>query len=106
MFEVKGKAQPLAAFNVLGPSDASSFEDMSHLHAPFVGRTAELAQLRSILAETREGDGTTVVVVGEPGVGKTRLVGEVVDHDTEAFQVIRGSARVVGEQPLGVLVEA
>jgi hypothetical protein len=39
----------------------------------FVGRANELAQLRDALEFARNGRGQVVAVVGEPGVGKSRL---------------------------------
>ena len=45
--------------------------------APFVGRVVELAQLRRLFRETREGKGRLVVLQGEPGIGKSRLAAEV-----------------------------
>ncbi len=44
--------------------------------APFRGRTAELEHLRSALAQTRTSGASAVLLGGEAGVGKTRLVGE------------------------------
>ncbi|MDQ3735563.1 MAG: AAA family ATPase [Actinomycetota bacterium] len=43
----------------------------------FVGRARELDELRSWLAEARAGQGRMIVLRGEPGVGKTRLVEEL-----------------------------
>jgi len=43
---------------------------------PFVGRQAELAALHQALAQARAGHGQVVAVIGEPGVGKTRLFHE------------------------------
>jgi predicted ATPase/class 3 adenylate cyclase len=43
---------------------------------PLVGRQAELSVLGSALRGTEEGTGSVVVLVGEPGLGKTRLVQE------------------------------
>jgi DNA-binding NtrC family response regulator/tetratricopeptide (TPR) repeat protein len=42
----------------------------------FVGRDAELEQVRRALERTAEGHGQVVAIVGEPGVGKSRLVME------------------------------
>jgi DNA-binding SARP family transcriptional activator len=44
---------------------------------PFVGREAELGALRALLARAEEGEGGVVLVTGEPGAGKTRLVCEL-----------------------------
>ena len=44
--------------------------------APLVGRRAELAVLHDILREATAGKGGVLQVVGEPGLGKTRLVSE------------------------------
>jgi hypothetical protein len=44
---------------------------------PFVGRGEELAELVSALEAAASGDGSLVLVTGEPGIGKTRLMREV-----------------------------
>ena len=69
-------------------------------------REVELAQLKRLADAVTSGDGATALILGEPGVGKTRLADELVRAQDDRFRVIRGSARVVGEQPLGVLIEA
>ena len=45
---------------------------------PLVGRGAELEQLRHALDRAAAGHGQVVAIVGEPGVGKSRLVWEVM----------------------------
>ncbi len=45
-------------------------------HGLFVGRAAELAVLSEALASTGDASGSIVLVAGEPGIGKTRLVQE------------------------------
>ena len=45
---------------------------------PFVGRGRELAQLLAGLAQLAEGQGGTVLVEGEPGIGKSRLLRELL----------------------------
>ncbi len=46
---------------------------------PFVGRTAERAELERLIDSTVRGRGGMILIGGEPGVGKTRLVEEVLD---------------------------
>jgi DNA-binding SARP family transcriptional activator len=57
--------------------------------APLTGRDVEMARLRSDVAEICRGHGRVVSVVGEAGVGKTRLVGEL------AAEVLGASRRVL-----------
>jgi pimeloyl-ACP methyl ester carboxylesterase/tetratricopeptide (TPR) repeat protein len=45
---------------------------------PLVGRAAELEQLERALARARSGSGSTVLVAGDAGIGKTRLASELV----------------------------
>lgn len=45
--------------------------------SPFVGREAELRRLRDAFRRAAGGAGTTAVVIGEPGIGKTRLAEEL-----------------------------
>jgi len=54
-----------------------------------VGRDAELAALRTALGEAEYGRGSVVVLAGPPGMGKSRLLGEVLDD-------ARGHADLVG----------
>ena len=57
-----------------------------------VGRDAELATLRAIVARAAEGRGGAVVVEGEPGSGKSRLVDEALTG-TVGVQTVRARAR-------------
>ncbi|MCC7215632.1 MAG: tetratricopeptide repeat protein [Burkholderiales bacterium] len=72
-FMVKGKAQPIQAWAV-GPATGSRARQAALEHLPLTGRDAELALLRDALAAARAGSGRLVDVVGEAGVGKTRLI--------------------------------
>jgi tetratricopeptide (TPR) repeat protein len=56
------------------------------LLSPLVGRTRELASLRALLAQVEAGHGQVVGIVGEPGIGKSRLLDEFVQTlgDTQA----------------------
>jgi anti-anti-sigma factor len=55
---------------------------------PLVGRQAELAQLTNLWAETQQGRGQVVFINGEPGVGKTRLMQELIYCLDEATVLI------------------
>jgi class 3 adenylate cyclase len=74
--KVKGKEQSVKAYKVLGPRHAMTRIEacMGKGLSPFVGRTRELDQLKNCLEQVQEGHGQVVGVVGEPGVGKTRLI--------------------------------
>ena len=75
---VKGLAEPIEAHQVVGAGGSLSRLDASAPRglAPFVGRQRELEQLATALAAVRRGLGRVVAIVGEPGVGKTRLLQE------------------------------
>ena len=47
---------------------------------PFVGRERELGELRAGFADAAAGNGRLFMIVGEPGIGKTRLALEVAGH--------------------------
>ena len=57
---------------------------------PFVGRHAELNQLRGILAEARGGQPRTVLIEGPSGIGKTALIDRFL-HEVEGVNVLRAS---------------
>lgn len=79
-FTADGYAGPITAWKVLGPRMQPRPE-----HRPFVGRHEERDRLRRVLVACREsGHGSVVVVRGEPGIGKTRLVEEVQQEATTA----------------------
>ena len=72
-------AQPLSASYLLAPRArplAEAGRRCLASTAPLVGREAELAQLTEAVRATVSGHGGAVVVVGEPGLGKSRLVAE------------------------------
>lgn len=49
-----------------------------HIGSPFVGRESELAAVLAELAAARAGQGRVVALVGEAGIGKTRLIEQIV----------------------------
>ena len=74
---------------------------------PLVGRGAELAALEATLAAARRGF-AAVEIVGEPGIGKTRLLAELEARaDAQGCLVLTGSAsELEADLPFGVFVDA
>jgi predicted ATPase len=57
----------------------------------FVGRVRELGELQRALDSTRAGSGRTVLVVGDAGIGKTRLASELMGRARDTgFDVLVG----------------
>jgi class 3 adenylate cyclase len=73
---LKGQAQPLAVYQVLSESTARSRLEAvgSTGLTPLVGREQEIALLRERWAQVKEGRGQVVLLSGEAGTGKSRLV--------------------------------
>ena len=76
--EVRGRTKQVTAFRVTGVARRRSTLDLGSPPAltRFVGRSRHLASLGDLFNEACEGQGQVVGVVGEPGIGKTRLVTE------------------------------
>ena len=73
-----GPTDPSPTYQVLGlgPHRAPLLTDRARPRSRFVGRELELATLQALLARVAEGQGQVVGIVGEPGMGKTRLLAE------------------------------
>jgi class 3 adenylate cyclase/tetratricopeptide (TPR) repeat protein len=72
-FMVKGKAKPVHAWDVGGAVGSRARQGATHGLA-LVGREEEMRVLRGCLDGARAGRGALIDIVGEPGVGKTRLL--------------------------------
>ncbi len=78
---VKGKTAALAMFELVeAKAEPSSGRGIEGLRSPLVGRDSELERLNSALASLQQGLGQIVVVLGEAGIGKTRLVKEAMQQ--------------------------
>jgi class 3 adenylate cyclase len=75
--EVKGKSEPVRVWSALA-ARVEVGAPRRRGDAPLVGRAHELAALRETFEQVARGEGTRfVVLVGVPGIGKTRLVAEL-----------------------------
>jgi DNA-binding CsgD family transcriptional regulator len=70
-----------------------------------VGRQLELQRLTTAMQRAREGAGRVMLVSGEAGVGKTRLIGELARAEDDAL-VLCGVAGQAGSAPYGAVVAA
>ena len=75
---LKGKPEPISAYRLLGVSHRRSGlrESTSPRTAVFVNRESELAILNNFLRQVENGHGQAVGLVGEPGIGKSRVLAE------------------------------
>ncbi|MEM5388315.1 BREX system ATP-binding domain-containing protein [Paraburkholderia phymatum] len=98
--QVKGIPEPLPVYEVLGLGALRTRLQLAAHRglARFVGREAELEHLNRALDEVRTGHGQVVAVVGEAGVGKSRLFHEFKERSRrgclvlETFSVSHGKA--------------
>jgi class 3 adenylate cyclase len=76
---VKGKAEPVHAYRVLAPKvvpDRKRGLERAGIASPMVGRESQLETLRSLYGVVSAGRGRVAFLVGEPGIGKSRLLAE------------------------------
>src|SRR5215475_275804 len=76
LHSLKGLAAPLQAYRILGESAAQSRLDAAGATGltPLVGRDSEVALLLERWAQSQDGTGQVVLLRGEAGIGKSRLV--------------------------------
>ena len=74
--EMKGKEKPVLAYALSG--ERSDIRVAIELNAPLVGRWMELSRLDLAYQSARIGRTEVVLIAGEPGIGKSRLVSEFI----------------------------
>ena len=78
--EAKGKAEPVEAYRVLGARRRPpAVRGILGQDTPIVGRDSELSILREVIAGVRQGKGQICSVIGEAGVGKSKLAAALRD---------------------------
>lgn len=82
-FQIKGSSVPQRVFELLGKASSRDRVEAAGARgglSRFVGRQREQEALEAALGRALEGDGQVVGLVGEPGVGKSRLAHEFTEH--------------------------
>lgn len=73
--ELKGKAEIVTAYPVLGLKDSAATPERAA--TPMVGRDAEMSSAVDLLQRLAAGRGGVLFIVGDPGIGKSRLAAEL-----------------------------
>src|SRR5437867_1962788 len=97
---IKGLGEPIEVFELVGAGAARTRLEAAARRGltRFVGRTAELEQLSGALDRARLGHGQVVAVVGEPGVGKSRLFWELThSHRLDGWLILQSASVSYGK---------
>ncbi|MBV9546840.1 MAG: AAA family ATPase, partial [Chloroflexi bacterium] len=83
---LRGIAEPMPIYQVLNESGARTRLDIASQRGlpPMAGRTVELDSLIEGWRRAGHGDGSLVDIVGEPGIGKSRLIWALEEHVAQA----------------------
>jgi class 3 adenylate cyclase/tetratricopeptide (TPR) repeat protein len=85
--EVKGKDRPILAYALTG--ERTTPRTTIDIQAPLVGRWMELSRLDLAYQSARVGRTEVVLIAGEPGIGKSRLLTEFIGLATSAEEGVR-----------------
>ena len=104
--ELKGVPEPLSLFRIVRASGGGRRAGQRHL-TPLVGREEEIALLMRRWERARQGYGQLVLIVGEPGLGKSRLIEEFHGRlrDTPHTWTEWGCSQLLQNTPLHPLAE-
>ena len=97
---IKGLGEPVEVFGLMGAGAARTRLEAAARRGltRFVGRNAELEQLRDALERASLGHGQVVAVVGEPGVGKSRLFWELThSHRVKGWLILQSGSVSYGK---------
>jgi class 3 adenylate cyclase len=97
---VKGRSGPLEIFELMGAGQARTRLQAAALRGltRFVGRDAEVEHLRRVLGQAGAGRGQMVAIVGEAGVGKSRLTYEFThSHRVQDWLILEASSVSYGK---------
>lgn len=76
--EVKGKREAVPAYRVVGrKTEPGRTRGIEGLSSPLIGRENEFEKLKSVLEDFKNARGGIVMIIGEAGLGKSRLIEEL-----------------------------
>jgi class 3 adenylate cyclase/tetratricopeptide (TPR) repeat protein len=101
---LKGKEQRVDAWELLSVTErihrAKPAAGERMISSPLVGRDPEIALLRACFADVARGEGGVVHLIGEAGLGKSRLLAEAcAAPEARAVRVLEGRSISVGRRP-------
>ena len=104
--QLKGVPEPVTLFRIVRASGGGRGAGQRHL-TPLVGRDEEIAMLMRRWQRARQGDGQLVLIVGEPGLGKSRLIEEFHSRlgETPHTWVEWSCSQLLQNTPLHPIVE-
>src|SRR5262249_31471095 len=86
---LRGVTESMRLYHVLGESGATSRLDITQPRGltPLVGREAEVTLLQERWQQAKSGQGQVVLLTGDAGIGKSRLVQMLKDHVADELHV-------------------
>lgn len=104
--EVKGKDEPQRAYRVLAKrAEPGPLRGIPGLQTPLTGRRTEFATMVSAIERLRRGGGSVIFLLGEAGLGKSRLIRELKQYTSNVYPTTRwyqtGSFSYEKAQPYG-----
>lgn len=105
--DVKGKSESVTAYRLLGrKQEPGRLRGIEGISAPLIGRGQEIKKLRKVVSEVRRGSGHITCLIGEAGLGKSRLIQELqADWSDEASWTEVHGVSYEASRPYGLFLQ-
>lgn len=91
--QVKGKSDLITTYRILDlKKNLNTLQTVTAFHSPLIGREKELNKLQEVLGRLHQGTGGIISLVGDGGVGKSRLVAEIRNQKLKELKWAEGRA--------------
>ena len=101
VLELKGKTDVVQAYEVTGlKAGATPTRGLLGVRSPMIGRDAQLARLKELFEVVRAQQGRVACLIGEPGIGKSRMLAELrasAERTDSSVRWIEGRCLSYGE---------